>query len=480
MVELLIQAGSPVNAQNFMGLTPLICAAQATDLQSAALLIHAGATLNLRSANGFSPIIWAITAKFPNHEMIQLLLNACITPINKAVTTETEAKTSETETETEGKTEGGEEGEESGETGLPKGVELQRELFEDFKCYKLGQLLLNLKITVKDFLTKYENTQRAVGKEVTRPPAYLIHRKIVETLGHVTGVVIEAGGAQEMKPKYLTTVTSSVGLYAALLSHLQAQLIPESLFYQYKLPTATSTPQEAVMNAPLIEQAHLSILMTAATGETKEPLLCTASHQPNVFHCTRYSEYRMLIREPMVALFSACVPTDEALTLITTQKQNLLFVLGIGADYWARNIQEVSSRRQPSSPPPLEMKLVRSTSSAHIAPYFLDQTSAGPSTRIETVTSLQPLSSNHTLVMIWPMCNMISTSSRELVEKDEELLLSYAGKTIVLIGDVNYNPLNRPPTVRGHLLEKYECIETVALPNWREFENTVTVWSRLD
>jgi hypothetical protein len=297
--------------------------------------------------------------------------------------------------------------------------------------------------------------------------------------------VRDAGGSSEIKQsKYLLSVKSSVALYETLLLHLQTQYIPNSLFYEY-IPS--TNPQEAIMNSPLIEQARLSILIKAVDGEraANEPLLCRVSHHQNYLRCIRYIDYSRYIREPIVTIFSPCIPTTEALIFILNQigssQQKLLFVVGMGADYWVRCLQEMSLTLQRSGTTAahttlVDMKLVRSTCSTHIAPYFLDQ----PSTRLETVTTLQPFSTHHTLVMIWPMSNMISTSSRDLVEKDEELLLSYEGKRIVMIGDVNYNPLHRSPeTVKNYLYEKYECVETIMIPNWREFENTVTVWSRL-
>ena len=443
MVEMLINAKSPINIQNYQGLTPLACAAQAGDLQAVAVLIHAGATMNLRSSNGFSPIVWALTSTVPNHEMVQLLLDACLTPISIE-----------------------KEGEEGGKSDImtpEEREELQKEYVEDIKCYKLGHLVLNLKILVKEFITTYQNTQKAVGKEISPPAAYLIQRKIAEAIGRITNVVVDAGGPRDLSSKYLTTV-SSIGLYSNILEHLNQQFLPDTLFKKW---TPVDDPKIAVMSAPILDQARLSIMMKGATGpQTKEPPL---SHtQPhNYLMCGRYPDYRILLRESLVGVFSACVPSINALNyIVQNTSQYIVIVLNIGTDYWVKNIQEINKSVT------FDIKLVRSTCPNFYPPYFI------PNTGIEVVQSLTTFN-ERTLVMIWPMCNMISSSSRELVEKDEELLLSYRGNKIILIGDINYNPLTRATTVKDYIQSNYECIETMPLPNWKEFENTVTVWVKL-
>lgn len=440
MVEMLIEAKSPINIQNYQGLTPLSCAAQAGDLQSVAVLIHAGANMNLRSSNGFSPIVWALTSSVPNQEMIQLLLDACVTPIS----IEKEGQEEKIDIMTSDERE-----------------ELQKDYVEDMKCFKLGHLCLNLKMLVREFVTTYQNTQKAVGKEVAPPAAYLIQRKIAETLGRVTNIVIDAGGPREIIAKYFTTV-SSIGLYSKILEHLDQQFLPNALFKKW---TPVEDPKQAVMSAPILDQARLSIMMKGATGpqSNEPPLSQTKPH--NYLMCGRYPDYRMLIRESLVGVFSPCVPTNDAIYYIT-QCSPLVFVLNTGGDYWVKNIQESIQSIT------FDMKLVRSTCSNFTPPYFI------PNTGIDIVQSLNNLT-DRTLVIIWPMCNMISTSSRESVEKDEQLLLSYQGNKIILIGDINYNPLTRPTTIKDHIQTNYECIETISLPNWREFENSLTVWVKL-
>jgi hypothetical protein len=247
------------------------------------------------------------------------------------------------------------------------------------------------------------------------------------------------------------------------LDHLKQQFFPEILFKKW---TPVNSPQQAVMSSPPLDQARLSILMKGATGpNSNEPPLSHTQGQDYLL-CGRYPDYRMLIRESLISVFSPCVSTRESIERII-QHGPLVVVLAIGTDYWVKNLQELSQIQAIS----FDMKLVRATTSPL---YFIENHG------IETVSTLSNYSeTERALMIIWPMCNMMSTTTRDLVEKDEQLILSFTGKKIILIGDVEYNPLNRDPTVKNYLTANYECVDTIALPNWHEFNNSVTFWSKL-
>jgi tetratricopeptide (TPR) repeat protein len=477
MVEMLLEHKAQVNAQNAQGLAALHCAAQAGDIHSAALLIHANAKLNLRSANGFTPIVWALIGAKGNRkaDMVQMLLDACLTPLENESPTKPKAEEPSEDSEEKGDPAVTSTSPASEETEVSQErKQLHEECVEDMKCFLLSHLILQLKFVLQDFLMNYEKAQKAIGNEDAnnnKPAAHLVQRRVADALGRVTGVVTDLGGKEEMVPKYLTTVTNSLVLYSTFLTKLKKEFLPEELFKQWR---PVDNPQLAVQSADPIDQARLTIIMTSATGpNTKEPPL-SRNVTDDFMLCGRYPDYRMLIRETLVSVMSTSVPSSFAIDRIL-QEQKIVLLMNTGADYWLQCLRERMSEckaQNEETTVATDITLVRTNDEGYVPVYFETQETIGI---MDSVANL----SDSTLVVLWPISNMMSTTSKELVEKEENLLCSFTGDKIIVVGDVNYSPPGAPLLAQQHLKANYECIDTVSLDNWETYDHSLTVWTKL-
>lgn len=466
MVEMLIEHKAQVNAQNAQGLAALHCAAQAGDIHSVAVLIHAGAKLNLRSANGFTPIVWALIGSKGNRksEMVQMLLDACLI--------ENDSEKSKKADETNEANEPAKSEEEPDHS--QERQNLQDECLEDMKCFLFSHLILQLKFVLQDFLMGYEKAQKAVGNvdsATNKPPAHLVQRRVADALGRITGVVAELGGKEEMSPKYLTTVPNCLSLYSAFLEKLKKEFLPKALFKRW---TPVDNPQQAVQSAPPVDQARLTIIMTAATGpNSKEPPL-SRNITDDFMLCGRFPDYRMLIRETLVSVMSTSIPSSFAIDRILEEKK-IIFLMNIGADYWLRCIRERMKELKEQNPENFnepQISLVRTNDEGYAPVYFDTEETIGIMDSIGNF-------SDSTLVVLWPISNMMSTTTKDLVEKEEHLVSSFTGEKIIAIGDVNYSPSGAPLVAQQYVKANYECVDTVALENWETYEHSLTVWTKL-
>ena len=78
VIRLLINAGANVNAQDYDGNTPVIIASQRGNLELLGLLINSGANVNAQDYDGNTPVI--IASKMGNIELLELLINAGADP----------------------------------------------------------------------------------------------------------------------------------------------------------------------------------------------------------------------------------------------------------------------------------------------------------------------------------------------------------------------------------------------------------------
>lgn len=453
MVELLLEHKSLVNVMNINGITPLCCATQAGDANSCALLIHAGARLNSRSSNGFSPIIWALIGAEGDDksDIVQMILHACLMHSAKDAKAEGEAAADD-----EGAIKDAEEKKPPTEEQLA----LLAECMEDLKAFKVSHVILKLKTVVHELLVNYKKAQEALGnQDPSPPPSSLVQRRLAEAL--CRPLVIKAGGAKDITGKYLMSIPAK-DLYSSTLLLLVDEVFPQALFKQW---TPVDDPTQAVRGSSPLDQARLAILMTAVTGpKANEPPL-SRNTADDFMMCGRYPDYRMLIREPLVSLFSSCVPNQAAVdSILASGPIALLF--STGADYWLRVLKESAGDSG------LDVILFRSDDPHYNPPYF-DTTEA-----IGTVTDLSGMS-DRTLVMLWPISNMLSYTPKETVEKEEALLLTYTGPKVFILGDVDTNPVGKEPTGKEFLQSNFECTDTIPLQNWPEKSNSVTTWLKL-
>jgi ankyrin repeat protein len=485
MVEMLLENKAQVNAQNAQGLAALHCASQAGDIHSAALLIHAGAKLNLRSANGFTPIVWALIGAKGNHksEIVQLLLDACLTPLenespsNKETKKAAEAESNEEDKQPEPKSEDSGDTGSSSDTVSQERKDLYDECAEDMKCFLFSHLVLQLKFILQDFLVNFEKAQKAIGNEdaaTNKPPAHLVQRRVADALGRITGVVTDLGGKEELSPKYLTSVTNFLVLYSSFLAKLKKEYLPEALFKRW---TPVDNPAQAVQSASPQDQARLTIIMTSATGpNTKEPPL-SRNVTDDFMLCGRYPDYRMLIRETLVSVMSTSIPNSYAIDRILQEKK-LILLMNIGADYWLHCIRErIAELKQQqgeedSDDHNIEITLVRTNDEGYVPLYFDTEQTIGI---MDSISNFN----DSTLVVLWPVSNMMSTTTKDMVEKEDNLITSYGGDKIIAVGDVSYSPPGAPLVAQQFLKANFECIDTVSLENWETYDHSLTVWTKL-
>jgi ankyrin repeat protein len=483
MVEMLLEHKAQVNAQNAQGLAALHCASQAGDIHSAALLIHAGAKLNLRSANGFTPIVWALIGAKGNQksDIVQMLLDACLTPLeNESPASKQPKKVEATDGEEDKQAEppsedSGDTGSSSADTVSQERRDLYDECAEDMKCFLFSHLVLQLKFILQDFLVTFEKAQKAIGNEdstTNKPPAHLVQRRVAEALGRVTGVVTDLGGKTEMSPKYLTSVTNFLVLYSSFLAKLKKEYLPEALFKQWR---PVDNPSLAVQSAPPQDQARLTIIMTSATGpNTKEPPL-SRNVTDDFMLCGRYPDYRMLIRETLVSVMSTSIPNSFAIDRILQEKK-IVLLMNIGADYWLRCIRErmveLKQQQAENFDDQIEITLVRTNDEGYAPPYFDSEQTIGIMDSIANFNEA-------TLVVLWPISNMMSTTTKELVEKEDNLITSYGGDKVIAMGDINYSPPGAPLVAQQFLKANFECVDTVSLENWETYNHSLTVWTKL-
>lgn len=479
MVEMLLEHKAQVNAQNATGLSALHCACQSGDIHSAALLIHAGAKLNLRSSNGFSPIVWALIGSKGNSksEMVQIILDACLTVSND--NKDTKVNDNNDNENNNDKTDDSTTNEE--EKGEKKEVEnikpnLHEELVEDMKCFFFSHIILQLKFVLQDFLVTYEKAQKAIGNDdntKNKPPAYLVQRRVADALGRISGTVVELGGNTEVIPKYLATVKNYLQLYPTFLEKLRKEYLPNALFKQWR---PVDNPQLAVQSSAPLDQARLTIIMTAATGpHSKEPPL-SRNVTDDFMMCGKFPDYRMLIRETLVSVMSTSIPSKPVLELILQEKK-VLFLMNNGADYWVNCLYEVQKElnnvnEENNNNNEFNLNLIKTNHEGYVPFYFDVKESVGI---VENLTEF----SDYTLVVLWPISNMISTTTKDFVESEEKLISTFTGNKIIAIGDVDYHPAGSEVVAQQFLKANYECIDTIGLENWETYTHNVTIWSKL-
>jgi tetratricopeptide (TPR) repeat protein len=462
MVELLLEAKANVHIQNSAGLTPLHCACHGGDVPSAALLILAGSKLNARSANGFSAMVWALIGSEGNDtcEMVQLLLNSCapltLEQLTEEPTPEGEEKPEETEEQKAEKVE------KLGKFNEYKAASLV-EFQEDMKCFRLAHLIVQLKIHLREYLLGYQKTAKEkMGIDDAKPAPHLIQKKLADAMGRYTRVVMDAGGAPDIKGKYLATVDGNI--YEKIVSVLFDNSIPESLFKKW---TPVDNPQQAVMSATPLERARLQIIMTSVTGPVEGEAMLSRSMQDDFMYCGKYPDFRMFIREPLVSVFSTCIPNDAALTAIAGAGKGV-FLMNTGADYWMKLLEE--KEKEESSP--LDILQVRLTETPNPPPYFESKSA------VAVVENLADFG-DRTLITLWPMSSMVSVSSKEEIERDMQVITTFTGSKMVIIGDVDFTPPGAPTMAMDFVKNGFECVETIPLKNWPTYNYSVTIWNKI-
>lgn len=458
MVEMLLEAKANVHIQNSSGLTPLHCACHGGDVPSAALLILGGSKLNTRSANGFSPIVWALIGAEGNEksEMVQLLLNSCspMTEYPEEPTAEGEENPEETDEQKAEKVE-----------KLAKLNEYKAtclaEFHEDMKCFRLAHLIVQLKLHLREYLLAYQKTAKeTMGVDDAKPAAHLVQKKLADAMGRYTRVVMDAGGEAAIKGKYLASVDGNI--YEKIVHALLENNIPDALFKKW---TPVDNPQQAVMSATPLDRARLQIMMTSVTGPVEGEAMLSRSVEDDFMYCGKYPDFRMFIREPLVSVFSTCIPNDVALSAIAGVGKSVL-LMNTGADYWLKLLEENAGDNA------LDIAQVRATDTPNPPPYF-DSKNA-----VAVVDSLADFS-ERTLVALWPMSSMVSLSSKEEIERDMNLITTFTGSKMVIIGDVDFTPLGAPTVAKDFVKNGYECVETIPLENWPTYNYSVTIWSKI-
>lgn len=468
MVELLLEAKASVHIQNSAGLTPLMCACHGGDIPAAALLIMGGSKLSARSSNGFSPIIWSLIGAQGNDqsEMVQLMLNATH-PSDDDNEEEEEAAAAEGE-EGEGKAEETEEVKAAKAALKARKKEDKEAAFveypEDAKCFKLAHLIVQLKVHLREYLQGYAKTAKEkMGVDDAKPAPHLIQKKLADALGRYTRAVIDAGGERDIAGKYLASV-SGVNLYEKIFDSLMENNIPDALFKKW---TPVDNPQQAVMSATGLDRARLQIIMTSVTGPVEGEAMLSRSMSDDFMYNGKYPDFRMFIREPLVSVFSTCIPNETALSAIAACGKSL-WLMNTGADYWVKMIEDSEGDKVP------DMMLARGTDKPNPPPYF-DITNA-----VAIVDSFAGDSfAERTLVTIWPMTSMVSVTNKEEIERDMNLIASFTGNKIVIIGNVDVSPTGAPTTARDFVKDNFECVETIPLKNWTTYSNSLTIWTRI-
>ena len=466
MVELLLEAGARIDHTTMSGICALSAAAQAKDINALNLLISQGASLMTRSRNGFTPIVWALIGSGGNEEdpVVKVLMNAAeqATAFGSDCTPDENGNVRVKERD-------------ANQPPPPEGpVDVVAVYKEDIRCFKLSLLVLHQKRCIMKLMNQYEKPDR--------PSTIKVHQVLVESLG-IRKDILERSDGNEYKdgdPVFSEDMVD-LTLYQTMFDNLQKAL-PEALF---KLWRPADDPRKAIVESSLDDQSRLSILMTAIAGpNAKEPLLCK-SVGDDFMRCSRFPDYRVLILEPMISVFSCCIPNSEALDVICSFP-NLIFPITIsgGTDYWVNvinkhkpDIDMVCVKLQddvPDKDPEKELK-----DKINETFFKIDKT-------VGLVESLAPFSSN-TLLALWP-ASQVGMGDAFYWDRQDKFISTYSGDRILILGDVDSCHIKKILTeengadaftkAKENLNANYNCVDTITLSNWQERNNTLTVWTR--
>jgi len=465
MVEVLLDAGARIDHTTMSGICALSAAAQAKDVNSLNLLINRGASLMTRSRNGFTPIVWALIGSSGNEEdeVVQVLMKAAevATAFGSDCTPDEDGNVRVKERD-------------AGAPPPPEGpIDVVAVYKEDIRCFKLSLLVVHQKRNTMKLMSQYEKPDR--------PSTIKVHQMLVESLA-IRGDVLERSEENKYVPDgtVFPDEMIDVSLYQSMFDNMQ-KAFPAALF---KLWRPVDDPRKAIMDASLDDQSRLSILMTAIAGpNAKEPLLCK-SNGDDFMRCSRYPDYRVLLNEPMISVFSSCIPNKEALDVICSI-ENLVFPITIngGTDYWVNVINKYKpdcgmvcvklKDDVPQDDPEKELK-------DKITDTFfkIDQT-------VGLVESLAPLSSNN-LLTLWP-ASQVTMGDGVYWDRQDEFISTFSGDKILILGNVN-TPITKAThakdegegftKAKANLDANYTCVDTINLSNWQERNNTLTVWTR--
>lgn len=467
MVEVLLDAGARIDHTTMSGICALSAAAQAKDINALNLLITRGASLMTRSRNGFTPIVWALIGAGGNEndEVVQVLMKAAelASAFGSDCTPDENGEVRVKERD-------------AGAPPVPEGpVDVVAVYKEDIRCFKLSLLVVHQK----------RNTMKLVNQYVKpdRPSTIKVHQMLVESLAIRPDILerSEANKYVEGGPVFTPDMVDA-SLYQTMFENIQKAL-PDALF---KLWRPVEDPRKAIMDSSLDDQSRLSILMTAIAGpNAKEPLLCK-SNGDDFMRCSRYPDYRVLLLEPLTSVMSGCIPNKEALDVICSF-ENLIFPLTIngGTDYWLNVINKHKPdtgmvcvkllNDVPENDPEKALKdLIKDT-------FFKVEQTVG------LVESLAPFTSN-TLLAFWP-ASQVTMGDGVYWERQDEFLTTFAGDRILILGNVDLEVNKFSHNVeegseaftkaKAYLMANYKCVDTIALTNWQERNNSLTVWTRL-
>jgi tetratricopeptide (TPR) repeat protein len=417
MVELLVQSGAGVNFRMMNGMSPLSLAAQGGDHHSINQLIIGGATLNLRCANGFSPIVWALIGSKGREdtETISTLVQAA--------------------------------------KDLDK--ELLLEMEEDMKCFRLGRLIMALKQVLAGILKSHQEQSAAAQKEgeegAPKPeppkiPTHEIHLSLVMAMAQLSGAI----------PFDATTFVGINENFALKVYAWFINYIPQALFKEW---TPVDNPQAAMAAASPLDKARLAIMISAATGPSKNDVLFSRDTNNNFMLCGKYPDYRLLMIEPLLTTFSSCVPTKPLLQLLQGHSP-LVHVASRGSDYW------VHQARVTGSDVSVVMRKV-------VLPDNVDPASVALPNVLTFIEDKDlPFlheydfsnDSNKTLFFMW---NIPPADRMDILNK-------FNGDKIIIFLHVD----TESDESNVLLKSKYTCSDTFVVATWLPNSTTVTVWQK--
>lgn len=466
MVEVLLDAGARIDHTTMSGICALSAAAQAKDINTLNLLINRGASLMTRSRNGFTPIVWALIGASGNEEddVVQVLMKAaeqaaafgsdCIPDENG------EVRVKEKDASSQPVSEGP--------------VDVVAVYKEDIRCFKLSLLVLHQKRSTMKMMTNYEKPDR--------PSTIKVHQMLVESLAIRTDVLdrTEENKHVDGNP-VLPEAMVDIDLYQSIVTNLQKAL-PDALF---KLWRPVDDPRKAIIESSLDDQSRLSILMTAIAGpNAKEPLLCKSTGD-DFMRCSRFPDYRVLILEPLSSVLSCCIPNKAALDVICSFEK-LIFPITIsgGTDYWVNVIKKYNAETDmvcvklkddiPATDPEKELK-----EKINDTFFKIDQT-------VGLVETLAPFAENN-LLTFWP-ASQVSMGDGVYWDRQDEFIATFTGDRILILGDVDVDVTKTSHNAeeggtaftlaKAHLMANYTCVDTIALSNWQEKTNSLTVWTK--
>lgn len=409
MIELFIESGAPVNYRMLTnGMSPLSLCAQGLDHHSINQLIIGGATLNIRDAQQFSPIVWALIGSrgIENNETVRTIIQAA------------------------------------------KDIDenIFEEVMEDMRCFRLGRLILTLKQALNAFLRSHAPPNANKAEPPPNVPAHLIH-------GHIgLGLCILSNSI----PNTSKSVTETDQNVAEVVHKWIQDYIPASLFKQW---TPVENPQEALQNGSATERAHLLIMMTAATGPLKNEPLFSRDSKSTFMTCARFPDYRLLMIEPLLTLFSTYVVTDSIIQVIKARTP-LLHVFSRGTDYWVKHLRlsgiDVTTLRRNTIQEVVDGPAVA-------APQIVFNFVKDDESIVNYEDYDFETSKDKTLFIVW---NIAAGDRLHMLQR-------FVGSTVILLG---YLELEHESNV--YFESNFERQESIEVASWLPHSSTLSVWKR--